>query len=221
MSGWRRLGDVGIPAKESTMSKAKEPAEAPAFDPRPHVRQLRGRGGNGAAYLDAKWRIAWLRAEYPESQIATELVKLELQPGLALFKATVVLQDQNGAMCGSATGYGSETQGDFNDFIEKAETKALGRALHHLGFSVAHMQEDASPSDAPVERRVAVDPELERKAELGAYVSEQIFRTGLTPEGVRAISLEVTGHREWEDMSNAERERLLVSLQALPDAKAT
>ena len=35
---------------------------------------------------------------------------------------------------GSATGWGSESSGDFRDYLEKAETKAIGRALAALGF---------------------------------------------------------------------------------------
>jgi hypothetical protein len=35
---------------------------------------------------------------------------------------------------GEATGWGSETADDFEDYIEKAETKALGRALAALGY---------------------------------------------------------------------------------------
>jgi hypothetical protein len=35
---------------------------------------------------------------------------------------------------GSATGWGSESAGDFRDFLEKAETKAIGRALAALGY---------------------------------------------------------------------------------------
>ena len=42
---------------------------------------------------------------------------------------------------GSATGYGSETAKDFGDFIEKAETKALGRALIALGYGTQFAQE--------------------------------------------------------------------------------
>ncbi len=48
---------------------------------------------------------------------------------MAVFRAEVILP--NG---GRATGYGSEAQADFADYIEKAETKAIGRALAALGY---------------------------------------------------------------------------------------
>jgi hypothetical protein len=48
---------------------------------------------------------------------------------MAVFKASVSIPGS-----GSATGWGSEHYNDFRDYIEKAETKALGRALAALGF---------------------------------------------------------------------------------------
>jgi hypothetical protein len=80
-------------------------------------------------YMEVKWRLLWLRSEHPDADIATELVQLDVERSLAVFKARVTIPG-----AGSATGWGSETQDDWKDFIEKAETKALGRALAALGF---------------------------------------------------------------------------------------
>lgn len=82
---------------------------------------------NGRDYLEVKWRLLWLRTEHPDAVIETELVKHGA--GLALFRARVAVPG-----AGVATGWGSETADDFEDFIEKAETKALGRALAALGY---------------------------------------------------------------------------------------
>lgn len=96
------------------------------FDPAPYIRRLRGRGGP-VDYLDVKWRLVWLRKDHPNAQIATELVTFTDE--LAIFKAIVAVPEG-----GSASGYGSETARDFADYVEKAETKALGRALAALGY---------------------------------------------------------------------------------------
>jgi hypothetical protein len=82
---------------------------------------------NGADYLEVKWRLVWLREQHPDASIETELVSLD--PAMAVFKATVTIPGG-----GCATGWGSEGPDDFRDYIEKAETKALGRALAALGF---------------------------------------------------------------------------------------
>lgn len=113
------------------------------FDPTPYLRQLRGRGGGD--YLDVKWRLLWLRKEHPDAELITEMVEHDQQ--MAIFKATVTLPTG-----GKATGYGSETANDFPDFIEKAETKAIGRALNALGFGAQFGERGEEPASAPSPR---------------------------------------------------------------------
>jgi hypothetical protein len=93
------------------------------FEPAKHLVNINGKG----EYLEVKWRLVWLRDAHPDAVIETELVRLEEAD--AVFKARVSIPGG-----GSATGWGSESAGDFRDFIEKAETKAIGRALAALGF---------------------------------------------------------------------------------------
>ena len=80
-----------------------------------------------ADYLEVKWRLVWLREIHPEAAIETELVTHD--DSFAVFRAKVTVPSG-----GSATGWGSEGIDDFRDYIEKAETKAIGRALAALGF---------------------------------------------------------------------------------------
>ena len=115
------------------MSEQVSGAGGSKFDPLRHLRQLRGRNG-GADYLDVKWRLVWLRSEHPDAQITTEHVTITAD--MAIFKALVSIPG-----AGAATGYGSETAGTFADFIEKAETRALGRALLALGYDAQFAQE--------------------------------------------------------------------------------
>ncbi len=93
-----------------------------AFEPARHLTRI-----NGAEYLEVKWRLVWLRESHPDATIVTELHHADERQ--AIFKATVTIPGG-----GSATGWGSESPGDFRDFLEKAETKALGRALAALGY---------------------------------------------------------------------------------------
>ncbi len=92
------------------------------FEPARHLTRI-----NGAEYLEVKWRLVWLREAHPDATIHTELHHADERQ--AIFKATVAIPGS-----GSATGWGSESPGDFRDFLEKAETKALGRALAALGY---------------------------------------------------------------------------------------
>lgn len=116
------------------------------FDPAKYLVKINGRG----EYLEVKWRLLWLRTEHPDATIETELVRHEQDE--ALFKARVAIPGG-----GSATGWGSETAGDFRDFLEKAETKAIGRALAALGYGTQFCQDhefgaaNARIVDSPVD----------------------------------------------------------------------
>jgi hypothetical protein len=100
-------------------------------------------------YLEVKWRLVMFRERYPHGVITTEEICVDLDRGYARYKAIVA--DGEG---GQATGYGTETQADFADFCERAETRALGRALAALGFGTAFVGQDLTEgdhvADAPV-----------------------------------------------------------------------
>jgi len=106
-----------------------------SFDPSRYLTRIakRVRDADGSwrtsdtEYLEVKWRLLWLRTECPEATIDTELVSHA--DGMAVFRARVTISGG-----GSATGWGHETSADFGDYLEKAETKALGRALAAIGY---------------------------------------------------------------------------------------
>jgi hypothetical protein len=122
-----------------------------AFNPSQYFRQLRGRGG-AQDYLDVKFRLLWLRREHPDAETLTEHIRID--DTVAIFKATVSIPGG-----GRATGHGSETATDFPDYIEKAETKALGRALNALGygaqFAESEAETEAEPAPPPRETPAA------------------------------------------------------------------
>jgi hypothetical protein len=106
-------------AKPVSVLKAGQP-----FDPAQYLSNF-----DGKDYLEVKWRLLWLRSQHPEARITTEIVQHNEESGFALFRAEVEVPTG-----GKATGWGSETVRDFHDYIEAAETKALGRALAALGY---------------------------------------------------------------------------------------
>ena len=116
------------------------------FDAEKHLIKLKGKD-----YLEAKWRLVWLRTAHPDAVIETQHIDIDMDRGHAVFRATVTLPSG-----GSATGYGSESAKDFPDFIEKAETKGLARALAALGFGTQFTGDELSEGerivDSPVDR---------------------------------------------------------------------
>lgn len=143
--------------------------EPVAFDAAKHLTKVSGRD-----YLEVKWRLVWLRTEHPDAQIATEMMQHE--KNAAVFRARVMLP--TGA---EATGWGQETADDFGDYIEKAETKALGRALAALGFGTQFCQDYDFGADrqrvvdAPIDVRGARPEPFSTR---GAYREEQQARAG-------------------------------------------
>jgi hypothetical protein len=121
------------------------------FDASRYLVKLRGK-----EYLEVKWRLLWLRTEHPDAVIETEMVSHILNPPMAIFRAKVSLQGG-----GSATGWGQEEAADFGDYLEKAETKALGRALAALGFGT-QFTEDFEFADGDEQR--LVDSPVDRAA---------------------------------------------------------
>jgi hypothetical protein len=144
-----------------------------AFNPNDHVMQIKNRNGS-ADYLPVQWRLVWFREHCPEGSIETEMLHLDLDReteeegyawnnetkrsekvvkranGLAVFRA--VVKDGKG---GIATGTKSEKAASFPDYIEKAETGSIGRALAALGYGTQFapdLDEQHRIVDAPVDR---------------------------------------------------------------------
>jgi len=121
-------------ATDQSDVKTTEETEGERFDPRKHMGSIRTRQGQ-QKYLAVKWRVAWLRQDFPDCQIESELMQGGVTEGFAIFRCRISLP--TGAV---AVDYGSETREDFPDYLEKASTKAIGRACAILGYGT-----DAAP----------------------------------------------------------------------------
>ena len=155
------------------------------FNPNEHVMQLKSREGT-KDYLPVMWRLVWFREACPNGTIETEEVEVDLDremeeevfawnaekrrsekivkraKGYARFRATVT--DGRG---GKATGTKSECAASFGDYIEKAETGSIGRALAALGYGTQfapEFNEEHRIVDSPVERASAVGGEQNSSA---------------------------------------------------------
>lgn len=119
-----------------------------SFNPNEHMMQLKGKD-----YLQVAWRLVWFREDHPDWAIDTNLMSHDTDAKHAIFKA--VISDANGAQKSSGTG--SESAKDFGDYIEKAETKAVGRALAMLGygtqFCADELDEGERIVDSPIDRK--------------------------------------------------------------------
>jgi len=145
------------------------------FNPTEHIIQIKSDQAV-RDYLPVQWRLVWFRSLCPEGTIETEIIHLDLDrdteeeifvwnnekrhsekvvkhaKGLVIFKATV--NDGRGAI---ATGTKMEKAASFSDWLEKAETGAIGRALAGLGYGTQFTGDELDEAhrivDSPVSRK--------------------------------------------------------------------
>ena len=102
----------------------------------------------GKPYLQVAHRLVWFREEHSDWAIETEMVEHDAMH--AIFRASI-RRPERGELVATATGH--ETKSDFADFIEKAETKAIGRALAMCGYGTQfapELDEGDRLADAPI-----------------------------------------------------------------------
>lgn len=153
-----------------TTNATREDQPRTHFNADDHLMQIKGKD-----YLPVCWRLVWFRAHCPQGVIKTEMVHLDLDrdteeevqvwnserrrsektikqaKGFVIFRA--IVEDGKG---GIATGTKSEKAASFPEYIEKAESGAIGRALAALGygtqFTLHEFDEEHRLADSPVER---------------------------------------------------------------------
>lgn len=203
------------------------------FDPSQYLTSIKGQD-----YLEVKWRLVWLRSDHPDAAITTQLVSHENDR--AIFSAHVQLPDG-----GSSTGWGSETASGFGNYIEKAETKAIGRALAALGYGTQFADDfadaaDGAIADAPVQIRRAGQNQSRQQQQPAARESRGQYdqmsdpqkrkisamsRTiGLAPAELNDTAVSVTG-TALNELSKVQASRLIDHLtqieNAMPSRKAS
>lgn len=110
------------------------------FDPKKYMMNLKGK-----PYLPVYARLIWFRQDCPDWSIITTPIEINTEKHYAIFTASIM--NTEGKII--ATGTKMETAKDFGDFLEKAETSAVGRALAMCGFGTQFSLELLEEGDAP------------------------------------------------------------------------
>jgi hypothetical protein len=96
------------------------------FDVKKHLIKVQG----GRQYLPVAARLLWFRSEHPDWGIETKAISIDVEKQYAIFESTVY--DEQGKLM--AKGTKMENIRGFGDWLEKAETGAIGRALAVCGY---------------------------------------------------------------------------------------
>ena len=88
-------------------------------------------------YLSVAGRLVWFRKVHPDWGIETEAVEINMEKQFAIFRATIT--NAQGKVIATATK--TENVKGFGDYLEKAETGSVGRALAYCGFGTANAPE--------------------------------------------------------------------------------
>lgn len=200
-----------------------------AFDPSRYLTKV-----GSSDYLEVKWRLVWLRELHPDASVETELVHFASPlphpetgeiAAYAVFKATITIPGG-----GNATGFAHETMVDFREFLEKAETKAIGRALAALGFGTQFCSDfdfsggSGKPADVPVDISRTRGAQRARQEPVAMITKAQIDRLaqlktqkGATDEGIKKLH----GKPSASQLTQAEAAELIKTLEGFPDIDLT
>ena len=181
----------------------------------------------GKKYLPARRRVQWFRGEHPDWTINTRVVDMDFAAGYAVIRAEV--SDETGRLI--ASGMKTETKTGFGDFVEKAETGAIARAVAIAGYGTEDaldLDEGERIADGPVASRTqpeqrrgaqasspnAAAPVQYRRAELAALMQEH--HLGLDAVEVIADRLGITER----PMSDESMDRLIEAIESEQAASA-
>ena len=169
-----------------------------SFNPNDHLISLKGK-----SYLEVKWRLVWFRNENPDWAITTSIVTFDMENKYAICKAQI--SDQHGRVV--AEGTKMEDSKGFADYLEKAETGSIGRALGILGYGTQFAPEfdEVDPTvanprivDAPVSIQVPIIPKPKGlKSEFREKVLS--FYPDAKPEDCMKLFTKLTGNDVLDD----------------------
>lgn len=106
------------------------------FEPKDYLREEKTEEGV-SFYLDTKYRLLWFRLMYPQGKLVK--IPKALNKEYATFEVRVYTDKNDADENFLANGFASRYKDDANEkfglnFVESAETAALGRALKDAGF---------------------------------------------------------------------------------------
>jgi hypothetical protein len=99
----------------------------------------------GKPYLMAADRILWFRESNPRGVVKTQI--LHHQDEIAVVRAEIFVETERGQTQLVASAHKTESKSSFPDYIEKAETSAIARALAMAGYGTQFTGDELDEKD--------------------------------------------------------------------------
>ena len=151
-------------------------------------------------YLQVAHRLVWFREEHPDWGIETceEKTGKDEATGIEFCIFSCRIKDAEGRIIASA--HKKETSKGFEDYMEKAETGSIGRALAYCGYGTQFAASDLEeaperPVDAPIAPAAPVkpaEPVTAPEPDPRADLLKEFIRMG-TARGMKRVK-ELTTH---------------------------
>lgn len=199
-----------------------------SFDPSEKLIKMKSQVPN---YLEVKWRLVMLRELYPESKVTTEVVWHDEEKRNCFVRAKIELPPMKIDMTTGAVivpgavgiGHKMENFNDFRDYVEKAETGAIGRALYAAGIGLQYSEvdfeyESVSPKDftgvdAPLASKPARRTKPLSKEEIIAKITTEVSRLGVP--AIQELSMNLYGVADSSKLSNDQLLKLAEKAQEI------
>jgi hypothetical protein len=182
------------------------------FNPQEHLITLKNK-----PYLEVKWRLVWMNSVCDSYSIETEIVAHELDK-YAIVRARVGVRTRGEPELRIATATKREDKAHFPDYLEKAESGSVGRALGMLGYGTQWAEEfsetdaegkvmtvDAAPKAVPDKTTNRAREQFEKPDQRSA-VRDHLERTGKLPAALPAPSSQTASQKFKETMQEAPQE---------------
>ena len=140
----------------------------------------------GKEYLEVKYRLVWFREDHPDWSIETELANVTDTSAYA----KAIIRDESGRII--ATSHKFESVQGFPDFIEKAETGAIGRALALIGYGTQFCADELDEGKRIVDAPVPSRSQYSNKSDKPFAKKEQPRRENLGEPSINAQASEET-----------------------------
>lgn len=157
----------------------------------------------GKEYLQVAHRLVWFREMHPTGLLRTTMLAHngEGPAEYAVFKTELFIDSERGPQM-VASAHKKETRAGFDDFMEKAETGSIGRALALAGFGTQFASDELEEGDRLADAPLARVDKTEDTATISATVTNSSgvttingvptkrtsFRKSVTPVAVSTTS---------------------------------